>query len=194
MFVKKGILISSLLILVGCQTTPEPKQTKPQATQEKPVQKGIPTPDGVKITPYDQGEISKQSLPKPSKPAPPKVIVPKQQVAQQHVDDGTSLVPYRNTIAEANKALKAAKWDDAEKHALQAQRLAPQAAEPFLYLALISEHRNQNTNAESLARRGLSYAQTPPMKRELWKVILNSATKQKNTKVVAEAQSHLKAL
>ena len=101
---------------------------------------------------------------------------------------------YKNIIQNAHAALKSGKWDEAEKYALHAQRIAPQAAEPFLYLALISDYKNQNQNAESLARRGLSYAQTTPMKRELWKVILKSAAKQKNVKTIAEAQSHLKSL
>lgn len=192
MLIKRGIILTSFLVLTACQTTPEIQQPKHQSS-EKPRPKGIPTPDGVKIIPYDQGEITKKSLPSP--PSSPKVIVPKQQAAKiQPLNDGTSIPAYKNIIQNAHAALKGGKWDEAEKYALHAQRIAPQAAEPFLYLALISDYKNQNQNAESLARRGLSYAQTTPMKRELWKVILKSGAKQKNTKTIAEAQNHLKNL
>ena len=53
---------------------------------------------------------------------------------------------------------------EAERYALQAQRLAPQAAETYLFLALTANHKQQYSNAESLARRGLSFAQSQAMK------------------------------
>ena len=63
-----------------------------------------------------------------------------------------------------------------------------------MYLAMISNHKNQARNAESLARRGLSYAQSTAMKRQLWQIILKSAQLQRNAKVITEAQEKIKSL
>ncbi len=62
-----------------------------------------------------------------------------------------------------------------------------------MYLAMIANHKNQAKNAESLARRGLSYAQTDAMKRQLWMVILKSGQLQKKAELIQEAQNKLKS-
>lgn len=182
---KKGLFLLGFVTLVGCQNTPDQRSPATSKPIEKNQPNGIPTPDGVKIIPYDRPEII-------TKPAPT-IIVPKQEVKQKF-EDGTTLPAYKNIIKQANQALKSGQWDNAEKYALHAQRLAPQASEPFFYLALIANHKNQFQNAESLAKRGLSYAQTKAMKRELWKVILKSAQSQKNNNLINEAQTQLKSL
>ncbi len=71
---------------------------------------------------------------------------------------------------------------EAERYALQAQRLAPQAAETYLFLALTANHKQQYSNAESLARRGLSFAQSQAMKKQLWLVILKAGQQRNNPK------------
>ena len=61
-----------------------------------------------------------------------------------------------------------------------------------MYLAMIANHKNQAKNAESLARRGLSYAQTDAMKRQLWMVILKSGQLQKKAELIQEAENNRK--
>ncbi|MFY0084842.1 tetratricopeptide repeat protein, partial [Acinetobacter baumannii] len=52
----------------------------------------------------------------------------------------------------------------------------------------------QYANAESLARRGLSFAQSQAMKKQLWLTILKAGQQRNNPKTVQEAQQALKAL
>lgn len=97
-------------------------------------------------------------------------------------------------MQETQLAYKQGKWNEAENAALQAQRLAPQSAETFLYLALVADKKNKPANAQALAQRGLSYAQTKPMKKQLWLVILKAGQKQKNSKTIQQAEKALKGL
>lgn len=71
------------------------------------------------------------------------------------------------TLMQNRAGLQNQQWSEAERYALQAQRLAPQAAETYLFLALTANHKQQYSNAESLARRGLSFAQSQAMKTAL---------------------------
>ena len=59
---------------------------------------------------------------------------------------------------------------------------------------MIANRKNQPANAEALAQRGLSYAQSGPMKKQLWKIILQAGQKQKKTQTIQKAQQALKAL
>lgn len=172
----------AVIFMAGCQMTPPSSKSPtkiPEKNQEQP--KGQTTPDGIKITPYDRPEIQRE-----------KIIIPTQQ-SKQRFDDGRNLPAYQQLIKNTHNAFKQAKWDEAEKNALNAQRLAPQSPEAFMYLAMIANHKNQAKNAESLARRGLSYAQTDAMKRQLWMVILKSGQLQKKAELIQEAQNKLKS-
>ena len=64
----------------------------------------------------------------------------------------------------------------------------------FSYLAQIANQKKQYANAESLARRGLSYAQSPSQKKTFWNVILQAAQQLKNQQSIAEAQKQLQRL
>ena len=182
---KQGFLVLTMVSFVGCTTlpTPEESQKTPQKPAE-PVKKTVETPDGVKITPYEQEEIQRKPL---------RVIVPEQK-AKQQFNDGRSLPAFKNLIQQTQVAYSQKKWDDAERFALQAQRLAPQAAETFMYLALVANQKGQYSAAESLARRGLSYAQSNPMKKQLWQAILVAGQKQNHAQTVQQAQQALKSL
>lgn len=186
MLFKHIIVMVGLVGLVGCQSLPT--QTNAPKKKEEPVQEkpqGVKTPDGIKITPYDRPEIKREPL---------QVIVPQQKAPAQKFNDGQGLPVFKQLMQQAQSALKQGQWDNAEKFALQAQRVAPQSAETFLYLALIANHKNQAANAESLARRGLSYAQSNAMRKQLWLTILKAGQTQKNNQTIQEAQARLKSL
>lgn len=180
---KYGLIALSLIGLVGCQSlpTPESKQPPKPAPAEKP---DIKTPSGVVITPYEREEIQRKKV---------QVIVPEQHSKQQF-EDGRQLPAFQKLMQKTQLAYKQGKWNEAEAAALQAQRLAPQSAETFLYLALIAHKKNRPANAQALAQRGLSYAQTKPMKKQLWQVILKAAQQQKDQKTIQQAQKALKTL
>lgn len=178
--IKPGIFALALLGVTGCQTAP-----LPQPEEQKPAPRPVPevqtTPSGVKITPYEPEEIKRQKV---------QIVVPEQKV-QQQFKDGRELPVFRKMMLQTQTAYKQGQWSQAESYALQAQRLAPQSAETFLYLSMIANRQNKPANAEALARRGLSYAQSNPMKKQLWLNILKAAQSQKNSKSIQEAKTAL---
>lgn len=184
MTLKYLILGMGLAGLVGCQSLPESKPA-PQPDQEKTIErKTIRTPTGVVIHPYEQEEIQRKKL---------QVVVPEQKV-QQRFEDGRSLPAFKKLMQQTQTAYRQGQWARAEAAALQAQRLAPQSAETYMYLGLVANQKKQPKNAEALARRGLSYAQTPAMKRQLWLIIQKAGQLQNNSRTVQQAQQALKQL
>ena len=183
---KKTIFILSAVTLAGCASLPEhsTQKSEPSATQQHP-QKTESTSSGVKITPYDQKEIQRQHVP---------VIVPPQHRAPQKFDDGSQLPAFKTLMQKAQTAYKQRQLAEAERYALQAQRIAPQASETYLYLALIKNQHKQYANASALARRGLSYAQSNAMKKQLWLIVLRASEAQNQAAQVAEAKRALLAL
>ena len=173
-------VVGSTATIVACQSLPE--QPTPQPMPEKP--QTVTTPEGVVIRPYEREEIKRQSL---------QVVVPQQSVRQK-LEDGRRLPAFQKLMQQTKVAYKQGQFNQAETVALQAQRLAPQAAETYLYLALIANQKKQPANAEALARRGLSYAQSDAMKRQLWLVIQKAAQQQNNAKSLTQAQQALKDL
>lgn len=176
-------LIPGLLILglVGCQSMSEPEQ--PAAPSKPPVQQKpkSSTLDGVVITPYDRPEIKRQ-----------KIVIPEQKPQSQKFDDGRNLPAFKKLMQQTQQAYSKQQYNQAETSAVQAQRLAPQASETYLYLGLIANRKNQPARADAFALRGLSYAQTNAMKKQLWQVRLKAAQLQKNTKAIQQAQQALK--
>lgn len=181
--IKKTAALIGMLVLAGCTATPEKVPTK--TTPKPPPKKVTQPPSGVKITPYDQKEIKRQSVP---------VVVPQQKVQQKFNDDGSQLPAFKNLMQKTQVAYKQQQLAEAERYALQAQRIAPQATETYLYLALIAEKRKEYANAEALARRGLSYAQSNAMKKQLWSIILRASEARNHSIKAQEARRALQAL
>ena len=179
---KKTVAIIGMLILAGCTTAPEKTPTK--TTPTHPPKKVTQPSSGVKITPYDQKEIKRQSVP---------VVVPQQKV-QQKFNDGSQLPAFKTLMQKTQVAYKQQQLAEAERYALQAQRIAPQATETYLYLAMIADQRKQYANAEALARRGLSYAQSNAMKKQLWLIILKASEARNHSVKAQEARRALQAL
>jgi hypothetical protein len=167
------LTIASLIVigLVGCQNLPQQtiEQPKTVVTPEEPSKpKEIHTPTGVVIKPYDREEIQRQQLP------PPTVVIPQQQKKTQVFNDGSELPAYKNLVQQAEKSLKQNQIANAENLMLQAQRLAPQAAQTYVMLAKISLAKNDKANARALAQRGLSFAQNDSIKNQLNQIIQQS--------------------
>lgn len=184
---------TSFMFLSGCETTPVQstqgiKKTTPQPTHPKA--QTVPTPDGIKITPYDHPEIKREKV--------PVVVEPKQlnntQSTIQKFEDGANIPAFQQLLQQTQIAFQKGQWDQAERYALNAQRIAPQSAETFLYLARIANQKKQFANAESLSRRGLSYAQSTTQKKAFWNIILQTGQRLKNQQTIAEALRHLQSL
>ena len=185
--IKQLTVIMGMLVRAGCTTTPQITATSPSNqtpttnTQKKKV---TPLSTGVKITPYDQKEIKRQNV---------QVVVPQQKV-QQKFNDGSQLPAFRTLMQKTQVAYKQQQLAEAERYALQAQRIAPQASETYLYLAMIANQRKQYANAEALARRGLSYAQSNVMKKQLWYIVLRASEARNHPMKAQEAKKAIQAL
>nr|WP_227554303.1 tetratricopeptide repeat protein [Acinetobacter lanii] len=177
-------LVGLAMLNAGCQTTSSTQNTPTQPKKPSPSQ-SVSTPDGITITPYEREEIKRESR---------QVVIPQSKASAQRFDDGRNLPVFKQLISQTQSAFQQGKWSEAEQLALRAQRLAPQSAESFMYLAMIANQTNQAGNADALARRGLSYAQSTPMKRQLWQIILKSAQLRNNPVTIQEAQARIKAL
>ena len=181
MWFKRLSILATIVTVAGCQSLPQPAEKK---IPEKPTQadKEQKTSSGVTIHPYDREEIQRQ-----------KIVIPEQKSKQQF-DDGRQLPAFKSLMQKTQTAYRQGQWRQAQSYAMQAQRLAPQSSETFLYLALIANQQKQPANAESLAHRGLSYAQSNAMKKQLWSVILKAGQMQKNQKTIQQAQTAIKSL
>ncbi|QIO05470.1 tetratricopeptide repeat protein [Acinetobacter shaoyimingii] len=185
MYLKHSLFFSIMVTLVGCQSLPQSSQPSTQQGSKK-TESATRNPDGVQVTPYDQPEIKRESM---------NVIIPPQQKkTTQTFDDGRNLPAFKKLIQQTQSAYKSGKWTEAEQAALQAQRIAPQSAETYMYLALVANNTNQAKKADALARRGLSYAQSNAMKRQLWQIVLKAAQNNKDATSLKEAQAQIKAL
>lgn len=142
MWFKRLSILVTIVTVAGCQSLPQLAEKK---IPEKPTQsdKEQKTPSGVTIHPYDREEIQRQ-----------KIVIPEQKSKQQF-DDGRQLPAFKSLMQKTQTAYRQGQWSQAQSYAMQAQRLAPQSSETFLYLALIANQQKQPANAESLARRVL---------------------------------------
>jgi hypothetical protein len=183
LILKNTLIASTLLVLAGCQSLPAPEQKAPVKNDQKEAPKVIRDSSGVVIHTYDHPDIERK-----------RVAIPEQPERVQKFDDGRNLPAFKKLIQQTQGFYAKGELNKAEDTAMQAQRLAPQSAETFMYLAMIANRKNQPANAEALAQRGLSYAQSAPMKKQLWNIVLQAGQKQKKTQTIQKAQQALKAL
>src|SRR5690606_39045772 len=154
--------------------------TPAKPATEKPKAK---TPDGVVVTPYDRPDIKRQ-----------KIVIPEQKPKSQKFDDGRNLPAFKSLIQQTQQAYTKQQFAQAEASATQAQRLAPQAPETYLYLVMIANRKNQPASADAFGVSGLSYAQSSAMKKQVWQVSLKSTQLQINAKAIQQAQQAIKKL
>lgn len=180
---KKILISAAVLGIAGCQSLPSISSDAQKQPAPKEQQQPIREPSGVVIHPDDRPEIQRQ-----------RIVIPEQQERVQKFEDGRSLPAFKKLMQQTQTAYAKGQLNAAEDAATQAQRLAPQSAETFLYLAMIANRKNQPANAEALAQRGLSYAQSNAMKKQLWNVILKAGQKQNKASSIQKAQQALKEL
>lgn len=180
---KRIVWFSLLVGLAGCNTTKQPPPSQPQPQVKPQPAKPIETPNGVIITPYEQEEIKRKNM---------RVIVPERKNTLPAPE--SSPPAFQQLMLKTQQAYQAEKWAEAEQYALQAQRISPQAAETYLYLALIANQKQQYANAEALANRGLSFARTHALKKQLWMVILKSGQARQLPSTIHRAQAALRQL
>ncbi len=130
------------MALVGCQSVPTPEQ-KTEVLNKAPINKPIQGSDGVVIHPYDVPEIKRKQI-----------IIPEQKAPSQKFDDGRNLPAFQKLMQQTQTAYAKGELNQAENLANQAQRLAPQSAESFLYLALIANRKNQAAQCTSFGTAG----------------------------------------
>ncbi len=193
-----SLLVFTSLAFVGCQTTTAPIQTtieKPKATlEEKPAE-----PESrVKVTPYPDSGIRRESQPLPSSstqtrnpPAPPRVILPEQTQRQQNLKDGRGVAAYQQLMQDYQQSLNKNDLSAAENYLIQAQRIAPQSADVYRELARLANLKKQGANAEALARKGLTFAQNNTQRKQLWQQILQSAQLRNNAILIQQAQQNI---
>lgn len=165
-----------MLGLVACNNVPV---QAPPTQPVKPKPAALPQPSsGVKITPYQQAVIGRKNL------------LSMQNGTANEQDSAVFGQLMQSTVAAYN----ARRWADAERFALQAQRISPRAAETYLYLGLVAKQEGQLRNSSNLARQGLSYAQSDALHKQLWLLILQNAQQQKDQAIVKQAQLALRSL
>ncbi len=126
-----------------------------------------------------------QSFPEPEPAAPAK---PATEKPKPQTPDGVVITPYdrpeikRQKIVIPEQKPKNQKFDDG-RNLPAFKRLMQQTQQAYA-----------NTRADAFALRGLSYAQSNAMKKQLWQVRLKAAQQQKNTKAIQNAQQALKGL
>ena len=90
--------------------------------------------------------------------------------------------------SESSSGVKITPYDHPEIQRKSLQVIVPQQKKPQRF-----NDDGSQLPAESLARRGLSFAQSQAMKKQLWLVILKAGQQRNNSKTVQEAQQALKA-
>ena len=128
MWFKRLSILAIVITVAGCQSLPQ--QTDKKMPEKAEPNKEQQTPSGVTIHPYDREEIQRQ-----------KIVIPEQKTKQQF-DDGRQLPAFKNLMQKTQTAYRQGQWNQAQGFAMQAQRIAPQSSETFLYLALIANQQN----------------------------------------------------
>ena len=106
--------------------------------------------------------------------------------------DGRDMPAVQGLLASANDSLQQGNFEAAAVSLERAQRLAPQSATVYLQLAQVRLQQNRAVEAEQLARKGLSYAQSNYQQAALWRLVAEAAAQQGKTDTAANA--HNKAM
>ncbi|GAB3045934.1 tetratricopeptide repeat protein [Acinetobacter apis] len=198
--IKLTMTAAMAVALVGCgqfrtpPTVPTPHRPH-EVVQEPTVQPPEKNDSGVQVTPYDIGEIKKESLPAPTTT----VVVPRPQPRPVTGNSSTAQQPaqppaFVRLISQAQQAVNQQNLDKAQHLASQAQRISPQAAESYSVLSQVALQKNNLPQAQSLAQRGISLANDANTKKQLWHVVLQTAQRQNNMSMIEKAQNALASL
>ena len=179
---KLSLVGAMAIVFVGCQSTPIGNPASTPKEEKKAEEKSEKSDSKVVVTPFPDDGIRRES-----QPLPPRLILPENQNNHKKLKDGKGVPAYQNLMQSYLKNLRQNNLSDAESNLLQAQRMAPQSAEVYRELARLANLRKQGSNAEALARKGLSFAQNNTMRKQLWEQILQSAKLRNNTNLTRQA-------
>lgn len=182
-----GVLVLSSVVLAGCQNMPDygwPSQqrSKSMITKPKPVYKPA-TP--VVIESQKKPVIKKETAPIIETPQEPVVVStvplimkPVTAPVVKKLADGRDMPAVQGLLASANDSLQQGDFEAAAVSLERAQRLAPQSATVYLQLAQVRLQQNRAVEAEQLARKGLSYAQSNYQQAALWRLVAEATEQQ----------------
>lgn len=180
------------LALTGCQNMPDygwPTQHRTKTATKPPVV----------YKPTSKPVEKAKPLIIPSEPAPaPKPIVITHPVIMKPVTapqpvkplaDGRNMPAVQNLLASANQSLQQGDFEEAAVSLERAQRLAPQSATVYQKLAEVRLQQTRFSEAEQLARKGLSYAQGNAQQAALWRLVAQAAGQQGKTETAINAKN-----
>ncbi len=190
-----GVLVLSSAVLAGCQNMPDygwPSQQRSQSmiTKPKPIIRST-APNETQKKP-----IIREAVPVIEKPQEPVVVAPVPLIMKpvaapvvKKLADGRDMPAVQGLLASANGSLQQGDFEAAAVSLERAQRLAPQSATVYLQLAQVRLQQNRAVEAEQLARKGLSYAQSSSQQAALWRLVAQAAEQQGKTETVINAKN-----
>lgn len=188
-----GVLVLSSAVLAGCQNMPDygwPSNQRTQSTIIKP----IVIKPAVPVVVEPQKKIVK-AIPATT-PQEPVVVAPVPLIMKpvaapvvKKLADGRDMPAVQGLLASANGSLQQGDFEAAAVSLERAQRLAPQSATVYLQLAQVRLQQNRAVEAEQLARKGLSYAQSSSQQAALWRLVAQAAEQQGKTETVINAKN-----
>jgi tetratricopeptide (TPR) repeat protein len=178
------------LVLTGCQNMPDygwPTQTSTKTVTKPQV---VYKPTSIPIEKAKPPITPSEPTPKPvvaSSPVIMKPVTPPQPVKQ--LADGRNMPAVQNLLASANQSLQQGNFEEAAVSLERAQRLAPQSATVYQKLAEVRLQQTRFSEAEQLARKGLSYAQGNAQQAALWRLVAQAAQEQGKTETAINAKN-----
>ena len=189
-----GVLVLSSAVLAGCQNMPDygwPSNQRTQSTIIKP----IVIKPAVPVVVEPQKKIV-TAIPATTSQEPVVVVAPVPLIMKpvaapvvKKLADGRDMPAVQGLLASANGSLQQGDFEAAAVSLERAQRLAPQSATVYLQLAQVRLQQNRAVEAEQLARKGLSYAQSSSQQAALWRLVAQAAEQQGKTETVINAKN-----
>jgi tetratricopeptide (TPR) repeat protein len=188
-----GVLVLSSAVLAGCQNMPDygwPSNQRTQSTIIKPIVMKPAVPVVVEPQKKIVKAIPATTPQEPVVVAPvPLIMKPVAAPVVKKLADGRDMPAVQGLLASANGSLQQGDFEAAAVSLERAQRLAPQSATVYLQLAQVRLQQNRAVEAEQLARKGLSYAQSSSQQAALWRLVAQAAEQQGKTDTAANANN-----
>ena len=184
-----GAIVMCSMVLVGCQNMPNyswPTTQRPKTVinKPKPIVKAVTTPVIQPTKPVvKEPEVAKETVSAPTEspsiPSSPLILKPVAAPnAGKKLADGRDSAAVQGLLASASDSLQQGNLESAAISLERAQRLAPQSATVYLQLAQVRMQQGRAIEAEQLARKGLSYAQSNGLQAALWRLVAEAAEQQ----------------
>lgn len=187
-----GVLVLSSAVLAGCQNMPDygwPSNQRTQSTIIKPIVIRAAVPVVVEPQKKIVKAIPATTPQEPVVAPVPLIMKPVAAPVVKKLADGRDMPAVQGLLASANGSLQQGDFEAAAVSLERAQRLAPQSATVYLQLAQVRLQQNRAVEAEQLARKGLSYAQSSSQQAALWRLVAQAAEQQGKTETVINAKN-----